>query len=88
MFEEAQHLEFPEDTFGGDEGLENVWQLLEGDAPAIAGIRDRPVDNTTQITHTYIKSCHLISLCVRTFSIFVIKYMKRHYSKYKIISCL
>lgn len=44
MFEEAEHLELSEDALGGDERLEYVGQLLEGDAPAIARVRHSPVD--------------------------------------------
>ena len=42
MLEEPHHPELPEDPLGGDQALEDVGQLLEGHALAVAGVGDRP----------------------------------------------
>ena len=39
MFEEAQHLQLTEDPLTGDEVLEDVGHLFEGDALSIPGVR-------------------------------------------------
>lgn len=42
VFEEAKHLQLPEDPFAAHQALKDVWQFLQGHSPTVPRIRDRP----------------------------------------------
>lgn len=42
MLEETQHAQLPEDPLAGDERLEDVGHLLQGDPSAVTGVRHSP----------------------------------------------
>lgn len=45
VFEEAEHLQLPEDPFATHEALKDVRQFLQGHSPTVPWIRYRPVNH-------------------------------------------
>lgn len=44
MFEEAEHLQLPEDSFAAHEALKDIRQFFQGHSPTIPRICHRPVN--------------------------------------------